>query len=87
MTYVNPNFPTKKALREAVAEDIEVFQPDLERCHADGTVYLEGPHFLKPHRWYAQGTMKDGKLAGAVTADVSKRAPSWWLDHGCMACI
>jgi hypothetical protein len=27
-----------------------------------GTVYLEGPHFPLPHRWYATGVMKDGVL-------------------------
>ena len=64
MTYVNPNFKTKKALKEAVQEgkEIEVFQPGLGTVPENGTVYLEGPHYPEPHKWYAQGTMKDGKL-------------------------
>lgn len=69
--YVNPNFKTKKALRNALADGqpVEVFQPN---CIFDdtvtvtvpdnGTVYLEGPHYPQPHKWYAQGVMKDGRL-------------------------
>jgi hypothetical protein len=64
MTYVNPDFNTKKALKTAIeqSKQIEVFQPGLGTVPANGTVYLEGPHYPKPHRWYAQGTMQDGKL-------------------------
>lgn len=28
----------------------------------DGTLYLEGPHYPEPHRWYAQATAKDGVI-------------------------
>ena len=64
MTYVSPNFKTKKALKEALAngEPIAVYQPGLGTVPHNGTVYLEGPHYPQPHRWYAQGTMREGKL-------------------------
>ena len=64
MAYVSPNYPTKKALKEALAsgKDVRVFQPGLGTVPTDGTIALEGPHFPKPHRWYAQGTMRAGKL-------------------------
>jgi hypothetical protein len=39
-----------------------VFAPGLGTVPHNGRVYLEGPHYPKPHRWYAEGTMKDGKL-------------------------
>lgn len=26
----------------------------------DGVLYFEGPHYPKPHRWYAQAIAKDG---------------------------
>lgn len=26
----------------------------------DGTIYVEGPHYPKPHMWYAECTVKDG---------------------------
>jgi hypothetical protein len=64
MAYVNPNFKTKKALREALAagRKVEVYQPALGAVPADGIVDLEGPHFPKPHTWYAAGRMKNGTL-------------------------
>ncbi len=66
MAYTDRNFKTKKALKEAVAsgEDITVFQPGPfgGNLPTDGTVYLEGPHYPAPHSWYAQATLKDGKV-------------------------
>jgi len=64
--YTTINFKTKKALKEAVAQGdvVSVFQPGpfggVEM--QDGTVYLEGPHYPEPHRWYAQAELKDGKV-------------------------
>jgi hypothetical protein len=93
MTYVNPNFKTKKALKEAVKarldyeaakndpmssgitvgdvigkspREIEVYEPGLGSVPTNGTVYLEGPHYPEPHKWYAKGTMKDGRLVKVV---------------------
>ena len=62
--YVYPDFRTKKALREAIAngEEIDVFEPGMGTVPIDGTVYLEGPHYPRPHTWYATGTMKEGRL-------------------------
>lgn len=62
--YVRQNPKTKKALKELVsAGTAEVISnSSFESVPTNGTVYLEGPHYPKPHTWYAQGTMKDGKL-------------------------
>ena len=63
--YTRPNFQTKKALRLALLEGIEVQVYDhsgREQVPTDGIVYLEGPHYPKPHTWYAEGRMQDGKL-------------------------
>lgn len=64
MSYVEPNFKTKKALKEALAlgEPILVFQPGLGTVPRDGEVLLEGPHYPAAHTWYAGGVMRDGKL-------------------------
>jgi hypothetical protein len=64
MTYVSPNFKTKKELVEAVkaGRPIDVFEPGLGTVPLDGKVYLEGPHYPKPHKWYATGIMAAGKL-------------------------
>ena len=69
MAYTRINFKTKKAFKEAVAESLPrdhgvqayqpgPFGPDL----ADGDHAFEGPHYPQPHRWYATGTVKDGKV-------------------------
>lgn len=62
--YVNPNFPSKAALKRALAEgqSVDVFAPGLGTVPLNGSVSLEGPHYPKPHTWYGQGIMKDGKL-------------------------
>lgn len=65
MTYVRPNFPTKKALREAIADGrsrVEVFEPGLGTVPFDGVVFLEGPWAPKAHSWYAQGRVVRGRL-------------------------
>jgi hypothetical protein len=62
--YTRENFPTKAALKRAVAagQRVTVFAPGLGTPKRDGTEYVEGPHAPKPHTWYAQVTMKDGKI-------------------------
>lgn len=68
MTYTHKNYKTKKELIADVkaGKTVTVYQPngDLTGVSApdNGTVYLEGPHYPQPHKWYAQGTVKDGKL-------------------------
>jgi len=64
MAYVRPNFKTKKELKLALlaGEAIEVFQPGIGSVPANGIVYLEGPHYPEPHKWYAEATMANGKL-------------------------
>jgi len=62
--YTAPNFKTKKALKTALANGdlVDVFQPGLGEVPLNGHVSLEGPHYPEPHKWYAQGLMKNGKL-------------------------
>lgn len=62
--YVTPNFRTKKALKEAVAlgVHVEVFAPGLGSPPTNGTCVVEGPHYPKPHTWYAEVTVKEGRV-------------------------
>lgn len=65
MAYTVRDFATKKALREALANGsrLEVFQPGpFGRDIRDGAVTLEGPHYPRPHTWYATATVKDGVI-------------------------
>lgn len=60
--YVSPNFLTKKAFKEAVArgEAVRVYSPGMFPAKRDGTEYVEGPHYPKPHTWDAEVEVKDG---------------------------
>lgn len=64
--YVTPNFRTKKALREAVAngETVRVFSPGPYPANTNGRETVEGPHAPEPHRWYAQVTVVEGIVTG-----------------------
>lgn len=60
--YTRTNFKTKKALKDAVkaGERVTLFAPGMGSPAVNGTEYVEGPHYPKPHSWYAQVEMKDG---------------------------
>ena len=64
--YVSPNFKTKKALKEAVAngERVTIFQPGPFGGSepTEGTTAVEGPHYPEPHRWYATVTLSGGAV-------------------------
>lgn len=64
MAYTDYDFTSKKSLKEAVkaGKHISVYQPGMGTIPANGTVYLEGPHYPEAHTWYATGLMSDGKL-------------------------
>ena len=62
--YTSINFQTKKALKAAIAagRHITYYQPGPfgGQEPRDGIIYLEGPHYPAPHRWYATAEVKDG---------------------------
>lgn len=68
MAYTDKNYKTKKAIKDDIAKGVKItcHQPngDLTGVSAptDGRIFLEGPHYPQPHRWYAEGEMKDGYL-------------------------
>ena len=66
--YINPNFKTKKAFKEAVqrGDDISYYQPGLGPTPLDGKFCAEGPHYPEPHRWYAECVVKDGKIIKVI---------------------
>lgn len=63
--YCEPNFKTKKLLKDAIRNGrrVTVFQPGpfqhIERPKNE-TVYLEGPHYPQMHTWYAKAKIEDG---------------------------
>jgi hypothetical protein len=63
--YTNIDFRTKKAVKQAVkdGQKITVYQhAGIGQVPTDGEVSLEGPHFPKPHTWYATAILKDGVI-------------------------
>ena len=64
--YTDRNFRTKKALKEAVAkgERVTFHQPGPFGGNEprEGTIFVEGPHYPEPHRWYARCEVKDGVI-------------------------
>ena len=64
MSYTDTDYKSKKALKEDVKAGVEVrcYQPGLGKdlTNFTGRVSLEGPHFPKPHMWYASAELVDG---------------------------
>lgn len=63
--YTSTNFKSKKALKDAVAQgkEVTVYNPGIGGPPPrEGVVTLEGPHYPEPHKWYAEATLKDGKV-------------------------
>ena len=56
MAYTDVNYQSKKELKAdfAAGKQIHCYQPGgIFPLKVPGRVYLEGPHYPKPHRWYA----------------------------------
>ena len=68
--YTKTNFKTKRELKEAVASNkvVTVFQPNdvfgnpKAAPTFTGSVCLEGPHYPKPHSWYATAEVERGVI-------------------------
>lgn len=88
MSYVRKDYPSKRALKQAVSDLVDVkrtreqhgptesaaanAQRGLERDLSimatsivgddprNGEAFLEGPHYPKPHKWYAKVRVQDG---------------------------
>ena len=77
MAYTDKNFKTKKEFKLAVAayntispidgqrqgRAVTYFQPGgMFPVPQNGPVTIEGPHYPKPHTWYASCVAKDGVI-------------------------
>ena len=63
MAYVDPDYGTKKQFKQAVKDGVK-HQPYnnglIFKAIQNGTEVIEGPHYPKPHTWYATATIKNG---------------------------
>ena len=67
--YCDPNYKTKKALKEAIkaGEFVTAFQPGgIFPGKTDGEATIEGPHYPEPHRWYARVLIEDERIVKVV---------------------
>lgn len=60
--YTTKNFKSKAEFKRAIAagEKIRVYSTGYGNPPENGKCCVEGPHFPKPHSWYAEVTLKDG---------------------------
>ena len=62
--YTVKNYRSKAEIKRdlAAGKIIEIMPVGQYPVPTDGPISLEGPHYPEPHRWYAQGMMKNGHL-------------------------
>ena len=60
--YTVENFKSKKAFKDAVkaGNKVKLWNPGIGDLPDNGTVYVSGPHYPKPHTWYAQVKVENG---------------------------
>ena len=67
--YVSPNFKSKMDLKAAVlaGTPVEVFSPGPFPAPENGETSVEGPHFPKPHTWYARVKVEKGLVVKVLS--------------------
>lgn len=68
MAYVNPDYKSKKDFITAVKAGVQhrPYNPSgMFPQKENGSDVIEGPHYPKPHRWYAQVTIVNGVVTSA----------------------
>lgn len=68
--YTCKNYQSKKELKEDIkaGKTIEVYQPNaMCAVNMTGRVSLEGPHYPKPHKWYASVEIVDGVITKFIS--------------------
>jgi hypothetical protein len=70
MAYVDPDYPTKKALKEAISSGRRPFTYNpagMFPTTQNGVDTIEGPHYPRPHRWYARVKVEDGVVVKVIS--------------------
>jgi hypothetical protein len=68
MSYIDPDYKSKKDFIAAVkaGEKHQTYNPSgMFPTPQNGSDVVEGPHYPKPHRWYAAVQVKDGVVISA----------------------
>lgn len=70
MSYVNPNYKSKKDFKAAVASGKlhETYNPSgIFEAPKNGKDLVEGPHYPQPHRWYASVLVENGVVVKVLS--------------------
>ena len=65
MSYVNPDYKSKKDFKAAVLAGTahQTYNPSgMFPTPQNGPDVIEGPHYPKPHKWYASVSVVDGMV-------------------------
>lgn len=66
--YTVQNFQSKAELKRAIeaGRSVEVYQPNGDLYGKtgpfNGRVFLEGPHYPQPHKWYAEAQVQNSMI-------------------------
>lgn len=70
MAYVDPDFKSKKEFKAAVAAGavLATYNPSgLFPTTQNGRTVIEGPHYPKPHKWYASVEVANGVVVKVLS--------------------
>lgn len=65
MAYVDPDYKSKKEFKEAVAAGKLHYPYNPSGMYGmpeNGKISIEGPHYPKPHKWYASCEVTNGVI-------------------------
>jgi hypothetical protein len=64
VAYVDPDFKTKKELKAAVSSGAQLYPYSNGPfgITTEGELTIEGPHYPKPHAWYARVAVRSGVI-------------------------
>jgi hypothetical protein len=68
MAYANINFPSGKALKEAIknGDEVRVMSAGMFPPKENGTEVIEGPWYPQPHKFWVRVEVKDGVIVKAI---------------------
>jgi hypothetical protein len=68
MSYIDPNYKSKKEFIAAVKSGVkhQTYNPSgMFPTPQEGNDVIEGPHYPQPHKWYAQVKVERGIVVSA----------------------
>jgi hypothetical protein len=70
MSYVNPNYKTKKEFKAAIEQGdrpATYNYSGMFQTTQNGQDTIEGPHYPKPHKWYARVQVVNGQVVKVLS--------------------